>query len=370
MNTKTLKNKKLNLKEVPDSDYLKYGIGIGSDYSDMDFDNLEFEGDVEIDSEIGDIYSLDDAKRKVEFVNVIKQNSYIARGQIESNKFFAKNIQEPTDSFFLHITKESTAEDFAELEIKQKVENSLVYLFVYIEQGVDVQVLEKLQANNYLGLVVDVYVADNANCDYAVLQNTGDSFVMTCRGGAVNRDASLNWFDINLGSKKTKTSIVNKLKAKGASSEVSGVFFGNEKQMYDLYNSTIHQNPHTSSNMLTKGVLDDNAKGVYRGLVKVNEGATNSQGYQKEDTLLLSDDAQINSVPDLEIANNEVTCSHGVTTSKIDKEDLFYLQSRGLDKADAQDLFVLGHISPVLNKIDINSLKDKIRDMVLNKMRE
>lgn len=369
VNKKTLEYKKLNLEEVSDSDYLKYGIGIGADYSDIDFDNLEFESGIEISSNIGELYRFDKAAKQQEFEDVINQNLYIAQDQIESNKFFAKNVQEPTDSFFLHISKDTTVEDFAELSIEQKAESSLVYLFIYIEEGVDVQILEKLQANNYLGLVVDVCVADNANCNYAILQNINDGFVMTCRGGVINRDASLNWYDINLGSKKNKTSIVNKLKAEGASSEVSGVFFGSDEQQYDIYNATIHENPHTSSNMLTKGVLDDDAKGVYRGLVKVNKGVANSQGYQKEDTLLLSDDAQINSVPDLEIANNEVTCSHGVTTSRIDSEDLFYLQSRGLDKYDAEEMFVLGHISPVLDKIDSKDLKDDIRGLVLDKMR-
>lgn len=359
----------LNLYNISSQDYLKYGIGIGADYSGINFDQLEFSEGLDISTEVGKIYSLKQALKKEELQQKLDQFAFSDLNQIKTNKFFAKNALNYTDAYFLHITKDTKLDEFQLLEISQQVENSLGYLFIFIEPNCEVKLIENTNANNYLGLIVDLVVAENSSCEYVINQQN-KKYTLTTRQSFIQGDASITWFDFNFGSKKIKSPISNQLLKQGAEANIYGAFFGNKNQQMDLYNRTVHKSPNTNSDMKVKGILDDKAKGVYRGLVKVAEPAANSQGYQKEDTLLLSDDAEISSVPDLEIANNEVMCSHGVTTSKIKKEDLFYLQSRGMDLEEAKKMFVLGHVSEVLEKIDDENIKAKIKKATLDKMRE
>ena len=105
--------------------------------------------------------------------------------------------------------------------------------------------------------------------------------------------------------------------------------------------------------MLTKGIVKDKSKSVYNGLVNVNENAVNTDGYQKEDILILSENAEADSIPELEINNNDVRCTHGATISQIDKEKLFYLTSRGIKKPEAESLLVNGFIEPVVKEIPL-----------------
>jgi Fe-S cluster assembly protein SufD len=99
-------------------------------------------------------------------------------------------------------------------------------------------------------------------------------------------------------------------------------------------------------------VLRDTAKAVHRSLVHIAPDAHDCEGYERQDTLLLSDGAQINAVPNLEINNNQVKCSHGATTTYIDDEKLFYFLSRGLDRQSAEELFVSGYVAPVMEKVN------------------
>jgi Fe-S cluster assembly protein SufD len=358
----------LDSDNISSQDYLKYGIGIGADYSDVNFDQLEFKEGLDISSEIGKVYSLKQAGKKEKLQKKLDKFAFFDLNQIRSNKFFAKNALDYTDAYFLHITEDTKLDEFQLLELSQRARNSLGYLFVLVEPNCQVKLIEHTEAKNYLGLIVDLVVAENSNCEYIINQKNKD-YTFTSRQSFIHKDASITWFDFNFGSRKIKSSISNQLLEQGSEANIYGAFFGNEDQQMDLYNRTVHKSQNTDSDMKVKGILDDDAKGIYRGLVKVAEFGANSQGYQKEDTLLLSEDAEISSVPDLEIANNEVMCSHGVTTSKIKKEDLFYLQSRGMDLKDAKEMFVLGHVSEVLEKIDDENIKEEIKQATLDKMK-
>jgi len=110
--------------------------------------------------------------------------------------------------------------------------------------------------------------------------------------------------------------------------------------------------------------LTDKAKCVYRGLVKIYDNAYGSNGYQKEDTLLLSNDAVADSIPNLEIDNNDVRCTHGATIGRIDKEKMFYMRSRGLNEEQATKEYVKGFFDSLIQKIQMENLRDNMHDMV------
>ena len=114
--------------------------------------------------------------------------------------------------------------------------------------------------------------------------------------------------------------------------------------------------------------MEDHSKTIYRSLIDIRANAFNAVGHQKEETLLLSPNAQISSVPDLEIANNEVSCSHGVSTTTIDDESLFYFQSRGMDTETAKQAILHGHLGAIVDMIDNETLRtDILNDIIRHK---
>ena len=116
--------------------------------------------------------------------------------------------------------------------------------------------------------------------------------------------------------------------------------------------------------MLTKGALSDKSKSFYKGLIKIKQNASNSNGYQKQDAILLSQDAESNSIPKLEIDNNEVRCTHGSSVSQIDDEKMFYVMSRGLDEKEAKITLVKGFLREVIDKVNFGELDELIEENI------
>ena len=178
----------------------------------------------------------------------------------------------------------------------------------------------------------------------------------------------MNWLDCCLGSRYTRADIITRLSGRGSSTNNYGLFFGTGSQQFDLNVGTIHAERNTVCDMMTKGALNDRAKAVYTGLVKINANAANSNGYQKEDTLLLSPDAEADSIPQLEIDNNEVKCTHGATVGQVDKEKLFYLMSRGIPANESKKILVEGFFEPMIQKIAVENVQNKLREIVAERV--
>jgi Fe-S cluster assembly protein SufD len=323
-------------------DYIKYGIGIGTKTKEVGFGDLVFAPGLNVSVSQGSVHMLNK--------NVYQDYILQAGTEYVSNPIFAYITEHSIDNYIVRIPKEATG--IVELYINQIVDNALGYVLVIIEAGADVTIRELRTNKNVQGVIVDVVVEAQANCRY-IIENTASkkSYTFGVHTAKVLRDASISWFDWNRGGNITKHSIVTHLVEPGAHANTYGVFLGSDEQVYDLYTATEHIASHTTSDMFIRGVLDDNSKAVYRGLVKVHSGAAGCQGYQQEDTLLLSDQASVSSVPDLEILNSDVTCSHGVTTTHIDDLKLFYARSRGMSRTDAEQQFVMGHVGAVIEKL-------------------
>ena len=178
----------------------------------------------------------------------------------------------------------------------------------------------------------------------------------------------MNWLDCCFGSKVTLSEVTTILDGDGATTNNHGIFFGSKQQQFDLVAKSIHNAPHTVSDIFTKGVLTDSGKCLYRGLVRINPNAPKSNGYQKEDTLLLSEDAAADSIPNLEIENNDVRCTHGASIGRIDREKLFYMKSRGLNDEQATREYVKGFFEPLIQKIQIQKLRDNMHQMIEERM--
>ena len=142
-----------------------------------------------------------------------------------------------------------------------------------------------------------------------------------------------------------------KIKSSGVNLDIFGLFVGKKSDNFELKTNQYHISPGSTSNLLIKGVFDDQSKFIYQGLIKIEKSGQKSHAYQKNKNLILSEKVYIDSRPFLEILANDVFCTHGSTTGKINEESLFYLKSRGLDQKIAEQLYVSGFIQEIIDKI-------------------
>lgn len=228
----------------------------------------------------------------------------------------------------------------------------------------------KSTTSKFRSQVVEIIAKENAKIDYISLQNLSrETTNFTIRNAIVEKDASLNWFDYCLGSKFSKITTTTNLNGQGASTINLGLFFGDKTQLYDIQNSSIHNSPFTKCDMLTKGVLKDKAKTVYRGLIKIQPNAPNSQGYQKEETILIGEDAEVDAVPILEIHNDNVKCKHGTSIGQLDKEKLFYMTSRGLDEDTAKAKIIEGFFESMMSKLPEDFVNLSFREIINERLK-
>ena len=223
--------------------------------------------------------------------------------------------------------------------------------------------------NAYRSKIVELFIGKNCNVNYGDVQLLNqNSFNFTIKKAIVGANSTLNWMDCCFGSKVALSEVTSIFDGDGATTNNHGIFFGSKQQQFDLVAKSIHNAPHTVSDIFTKGVLTGSSKCLYRGLVRIESNAFGSNGYQKEDTLLLSEDAAADSIPNLEIENNDVRCTHGASIGRIDREKLFYMKSRGLDDEQATREYVKGFFEPLIQKIQIQNLRDNMHDMIVERM--
>ncbi len=217
--------------------------------------------------------------------------------------------------------------------------------------------------------VSELYLARGAQVRYVSMQEFAPDAVSFSAQRAIARaDSNLNWLVVTVGSAFAKSNVETHLREPGASSEMLGLFFGNESQFIDHHTTQEHIAPSTTSDLLYKGVLSDRARSVFSGMIRVHEGAQKTDAYQTNRNLLLSDDARADSIPNLEIGANDVRCSHGATVAPLDEDEVFYLESRGLRRPEATKIIVDGFFEPILIRIPLESIQERLRDFIDHKM--
>ena len=211
-------------------------------------------------------------------------------------------------------------------------------LLVVAEEGSRFTLIEEYASASpdlaaYSNAAVELFVEQGAKLEYVSLQNLSrETWHFATHHARVERDAELDWVAGGFGSKKGKTRIQNDLAGQGATSRVTGAYFADGEQHLDYDTFQEHIAPHTTSDFAFKGALRDQATTVWRGMIRVEQEAQKTNAYQENRNLLLSKEAHADSIPGLEILANDVRCTHGATLGQVDREQLFYLMSRGLSR--------------------------------------
>jgi Fe-S cluster assembly protein SufD len=204
-------------------------------------------------------------------------------------------------------------------------------------------------------------VQDGAKVEYVSVQNLSRAtWHFASHHARVERDAELDWVAGGFGSAKGKVRIQNDLAGPGATSRVTGAYFADGTQHLDYDTFQEHIAPDTTSDFAFKGALRDTARAVWRGMIRVEEGAQKTNAYQENRNLLLSKTAHADSIPGLEILANDVRCTHGATLGQVDREQLFYLMARGLPRAEAERLIVRGFFQDVLDRVELEPVREAL----------
>ena len=248
--------------------------------------------------------------------------------------------------------KEIIIKDNAKEEIK--LEGGDVTIKIGKKAEVQVTEIAKISEERKINLEV----GEEAKVNFISVQFSGSSI----KEVNVKDKGKINWIDCCLGEGKSK--IKTNLIGEGSESESLSVVFGVKEEDFEGVNEVIHSGSESKSNMLSRIVLNDKAKAVYDGLVKIEAKASGCEGYQKKEAILLSEDARVESIPNLKIANNNVKCSHGATISQIDEDKLFYMMSRGISEKEAKKTIIEGFFDPILIKIEDETIKDEIKNLV------
>jgi Fe-S cluster assembly protein SufD len=211
----------------------------------------------------------------------------------------------------------------------------------------------------------DLYAGHGAQLNYVGTQAwSRDTLSFQFNSTVVRRDARVQSLNVHLGGRQARHESLSQLQAPGAFSEMLALTVADTEQEFDQRTLQIHQAPNTKSDLLYKNALRDKAKTIFSGLIIVDPDAQKTDAYQSNRNLMLSEEAEASSLPGLEIQANDVRCTHGATSSRIDPEQEFYLQSRGIAKEAADELLTFGFFEEVLNRLTSDELHDALRVLI------
>ena len=216
--------------------------------------------------------------------------------------------------------------------------------------------------------VNDLIAGPGAKVTYVCAQNWGDNVVaLQMNTTTVDHDSSAMSLNLNVGSRYSRFESLSRLIGEGGRSDLLAVSVAKNQQEFDARTLQDHVSPHTASDLLYKNALDDRARCTFGGLIRVEPHAHFTDAYQKVRNLLLSDDAEANSMPGLEILADNVRCTHGATSGQIDEDELFYLHTRGIPTKIAQRLIVTGFLDEVIQRLNQPAIAEHLQRLIEEK---
>lgn len=289
----------------------------------------------------------------------------------ERNGFTALNVAFANVAL-LRISKETVVDEPIEFDFAGEDGKAIFpHIIVIAEAGSKATIVEKYasQVKSFTNTAIQIFVEDNANLThYRVQKESAEAFHYGVTEVTVNRGGSYNATSINLGGALSRHDIEVKFTAEGGEAWVDGLYMLNGTQHHDTHSIIDHTVPNCTSHQNYRGVLNDKSRAVFNGKVFVRENAHGTDAEQSNKNLLLSNDARVDTKPQLEIFNDDVKCSHGATVGQLEDEELFYLLTRGLPESLARNLLTYGFAEEVINKINIEAIKGELDEAVLNRL--
>jgi Fe-S cluster assembly protein SufB len=329
--------------------------GVGAQYeSDVIYHNLKKEWE-----DLGVIFlDMDDAVRDhPELV----QKYFMKCVPNTDHKFAALHGAVWSGGTFLYIPKNVKVREPLQAYFRMNAKNmgQFEHTLIIVEEGADVHYIEGCSAPKYgsqalhAGLV-EIFVKPSAKCRYSSVENwSRDTYNLNTKRAIVERDATMEWIGGNMGSGVTMLYPCSMLVGEGARCDHLAIAFANKNQWQDTGAKVMHLAPHTSSKVTSKSISKDGGVAVYRGQLKIAPNAHDCTANVECDALLLDEISRTDTIPDIQIRNNDVTIAHEATVGKLSEEDIFYLMSRGIAEDEARAMIVNGFIEPIVRELPL-----------------
>jgi Fe-S cluster assembly protein SufD len=293
------------------------------------------------------------------------------RFRIGRNGFAALN-QAFADILTVTIPKDTKIDEPVEFSFAPEEGTAIFPRIVIIaEAGSKATIIETYisSAKSFTNAAVQIVVEDNTSLThYRVQKESAEAFHVGTTEVTLKRGSFYNSTNINLGGALSRHDIDLKFTDEGSEAFVDGLYMLNGSQHADTHSIIDHLVPNCTSHQSYKGVLNDKSRAVFNGKVFVRENAHGTDAQQSNKNLLLSNDARVDTKPQLEIFNDDVKCAHGATVGQLEEEELFYLLTRGLPENLARNLLTYGFAEEIINKIEVESIKKELDEAVLHRL--
>ena len=234
---------------------------------------------------------------------------------------------------------------------------------VFIEEFISLDSIE-----NFSTSVTEIFQEENSEIEYLNIQNDKNNFHFNSINISQKQNSISNCFTFSYSGALVRNNLNIKLKEKNCYSNMYGFYALKEKSHVDNHTTVDHIDENSISNEHYKGIMDNNSNGVFNGKIFVRKKAQKTNAFQSNNNILLSDEAKINTKPQLEIWADDVKCSHGCTVGQLDKEAMFYLQSRGISKGKAISMLLGAFSEEIIEKIENQFVKQKIKKLTYKKL--
>ena len=304
-----------------------------------------------------------DGLSDTDFVRLLRNFNFERNGFAALNLAFA-------EPFVLRIPKETRVEKPFEFSFASDAGTAAFpHILVIAESGCKATIVESYGGSGFTNAAIQIVVEDNANLThYRVQREATDAFHVGTTEVKLGSGSRYDSTNINLGGAISRHDINVKFTAEGGEALVDGLYMLNGSQHSDTHSIIDHTVPNCTSHQNYKGVLNDKSRAVFNGKVFVRENAHGTDAKQSNKNLLLSNEARVDTKPQLEIFNDDVKCAHGATVGQLEEEELFYLLTRGLPRVLAKNLLTYGFAEEIINKIGIEAIKRELDEAVLNRL--
>ncbi|MFC7177247.1 Fe-S cluster assembly protein SufD [Halosegnis marinus] len=249
------------------------------------------------------------------------------------------------------------------------------YTLVVAEESASVTLLERqdtgdaVDGSRYYSGVVEIVAGENAYVQYGSLQDLDqETYNYQIKEGRAGTYGQVDFIDCNVGSRLSKSTVETHLDGDSSETKIVGAFYGHDDQHFDIDARVWHRAENTTADLVTRGVIDDHARSVYEGVQDVGRDAWNTSSYQRENTLMLSDESEADASPKLIINNHDTEASHSATVGQVDAEDMFYMTSRAVPERRARNMLVEGFYVPVLEEIEVDELREDFESVVRTRL--
>ena len=294
------------------------------------------------------------------------------KADLKQNIFLALNTLYSQEGLFIEVEENAQIEGVFQLLFHAHGENCFApfRVFIHVKKGSSFKLIQQFTASGehlFSLPIVEYLVEENARISCDKLQMENASSFLLCEDYSIQKRNStvlLNTFSISGAWVRNNSSFL--IEGENCETNLNGAYLLKDLQHLDNHTIVDHIAPHCNSNELYKGILSGKSTGVFNGKVFVRPNAQKISAFQSNANVLLSDDASVNSKPELEIYANDVKCSHGSTTGQLDEDAVFYLRARGLSEKSARSLITQAFIAEVVDKVE----QKEVRDFIKNKLVE